>query len=235
MRQIALPLVTRPEPSFDFFVRGSNAWVVEQLLALQPANAPPVGPSAGLFYLWGPTGSGKTHLLSAVATRFQAQGSQVACFSTVHATPWEQDVSAPLPALILLDHCDDLNAAQQHLAFRLFVEAVGQPVTLIAAGRLPPVDLPLREDLRTRLGWGHVLALQPLAEADVRTALYDAAHARGLSLSEDVVHWLLTRHSRDMRHLMAQIDRLDAYALAHQRAVTLPLLKLMLSEESSVL
>ena len=40
-----------------------------------------------------------------------------------------------------------------------------------AAGRLPPVDLPLRDDLRTRLAWGHVFALQSLGEGETRAAL----------------------------------------------------------------
>ena len=60
------------------------------------------------------------------------------------------------------------DAAQQHAAFTLFVEAASRAA---ARGRrcarrqtLPPVDLPVREDLRTRLGWGPVHALQPLAE-----------------------------------------------------------------------
>ena len=42
-----------------------------------------------------------------------------------------------------------------------------------AAGRLPPVDLPLRDDLRTRLAWGHVFALQMLREGETRAALLE--------------------------------------------------------------
>ena len=41
----------------------------------------------------------------------------------------------------------------------------------------------------------------------------------------------LTRFARDLKHLMSQLDRLDAYALTQQRAITVPLLRRMIDEE----
>jgi len=96
---------------------------------------------------------------------------------------------------------------------------------------VPPVDLPLREDLRTRLGWGHVFAIQPLTEPEVRAALRREADRRGVFISDDVMDYLLTRFARDLKHLMAQLERLDEFSLATKRAITVPLLKQMLSEE----
>jgi DnaA family protein len=46
------------------------------------------------------------------------------------------------------------------------------------------------------------------------------------------MNYLLTRFERDLKHLMRQLDRLDEFALAHKRGVTVPLLKQMLAEES---
>ena len=98
---------------------------------------------------------------------------------------------------------------------------------------MPPVDLPLREDLRTRIGWGHVFALESLREPEVRAALRREADRRGVFLSDDVMDYLLTRFARDLKHLMAQLDRLDEFSLASKRAITVPLLKQMLSEDRS--
>ena len=114
----------------------------------------------------------------------------------------------------------------------LFVEAAAHRVQIVAAGRLPPVDLPLREDLRTRLGWGPVFALQPLTDDEVRGALQREAARRSLVLSDEVTGYLLTRCTRDLAHLMQLLDRLDAFALAQRRALTVPLLRQMLSEEA---
>ena len=78
-----------------------------------------------------------------------------------------------------------------------------------------------------------MFALQPLAEPEVRAALRREADGRGLFLSDDVMDYLLTRFERDLKHLMAQLDRLDTFSMATQRAITVPMLKLMLAEASA--
>jgi DnaA family protein len=222
MKQIPLALAFDAARTFDTFVPGANRMALQHLSALHAASAP--------VYLWGPSGSGKTHLLQALAQRFQQQGGQVGWFTAGDAPPWPIDESR---ALIVFDGCDRLDADQQQAAFALFVDATSRGIPVAAAGLVPPVDLPLRDDLRTRLGWGHVLALQPLSEAESRAALRREADRRGLFLSDDVMDYLLTRFSRDLKHLMDLFDRLDEFALANKRAITVPLLKRMLSEEGA--
>jgi DnaA family protein len=222
MKQIPLAIGLGTAQSFDSFVPGSNTMALEHLLAMDAAS-PPV-------YLWGPSGSGKTHLLQSLAQRFQQQGGLVAWFGAVDPAPWTADEAA---TLIVFDNCDAFDAEQQQAAFALFVDATTRGTPVGAAGRVPPVDLPLRDDLRTRLGWGHVLAIQPLSEAESRAALRREADRRGLFLSDDVIDHLLTRFTRDMKHLMALLDRLDRFALVNKRAITVPLLKQMLTEEGA--
>ena len=43
---------------------------------------------------------------------------------------------------------------------------------------------------------------------------------------------LLTRFSRDLKHLMGLLDRLDAFSLSTKRAITVPLLRQMLAEDA---
>jgi len=219
MRQIPLPIGTEPLRSFDNFLAGANAPALAHLLALTPASAP--------VYLWGTGGSGKTHLLQAVVQRFQSEGARTASFGASVPAPWPHD---DLRSLIVLDDCERLDPDQQQAAFALFVQAATQGVAVVAAGRVPPVDLAVREDLRTRLGWGHVFALQPLNEPEVRAALRREADQRGVFLSDEVMDHLLTRFARDLKHLMAMLDRLDEFSLATKRAITVPLLKQMLAE-----
>jgi len=45
--------------------------------------------------------------------------------------------------------------------------------------------------------------------------------------------YLLTRFARDLKHLNRMLDALDAYALLHKRAPTLPLLRQMLADDDA--
>jgi DnaA family protein len=219
MKQIPLPIATDAVQSFDSFLPGDNAMALQQLRDVGPGSAP--------VYLWGPQGCGKTHLLKAMALEKQAQGETIGWFGSSDLTPWAFDEAW---SLLVLDGCDEFTAQQQQAAFALFVEVTAHAVPVAAAGRLPPVDLALRDDLRSRLGWGHVLSIQPLSETQSRGALRREADRRGLFLSDEVIDHLLHRYARDLKHLMDQLDRLDEFALIHKRAITVPLLRQMLME-----
>mgnify|MGYP001601502308 CR=1 FL=1 len=80
MRQIPLAIATETPRGFDNFLAGANAAVVAHLGALGPTAAP--------VYLWGPPGSGKSHLLQATARAFQQQGGRVGWFSAADPVPW---------------------------------------------------------------------------------------------------------------------------------------------------
>lgn len=220
MKQIPLAIGFDPLPTFDSFLPGANGAALEHLRRLAMPSAP--------VYLWGPSASGKTHLLRALAHAAQQSGQRVGWFDAGDPVPWALQ---PEWSLVVIDRCDDLDAAAQQAAFALFVEAATEGVQIAAAGRVPPVDLPLRDDLRTRLGWGHVFAMQLLSESETRAALRREGDRRGILLSDEVMNHLLTRFPRDLKHLMRLLDRLDEYALAKARAVTVPLVKSMLAEE----
>lgn len=222
MKQIPLSLGPEPVFSFDNLLPGGNAAALAHLHTLKPGAAP--------VFLWGGVGSGKTHVLRALAGTWQAAGAQVGWYDAQTRLPWELPAH---PSLLLLDDCQDFDAGQQHAAFQLFVEAATLGLAVVATGTAPPVDLVLREDLRTRLGWGPTFALQPLAEPEVRSALRREADRRGIFLSDEVMDYLLTRFARNLKHLMGLLDRLDEFALVHKRAVTVPLLRQMLADQET--
>jgi DnaA family protein len=222
MKQLPLPIVAPATARFETFMSGANAAAVQHLQQLRTPAAP--------VYLWGPSGSGKTHLLRALAEARHERGERVGWFDAAARPPWLME---PGYTLLLLDGCDRYDEAQQASAFGLLVDAQSHGVAWVAAARVPPVDLPLREDLRTRLGWGPVFALQNLPEEQARAVLRRESDRRGIFLSDDVMDYLLTRFARDLSHLMALLDRLDGFALSEHRSVTVPLLKKMLSEQDA--
>ncbi|MBA4177770.1 MAG: DnaA regulatory inactivator Hda [Leptothrix sp. (in: Bacteria)] len=222
MKQIPLPIGPLPEPTFENFLPGGNAAALDHLRALVTPAAP--------VYLWGSGGSGKSHLLRGLAASCQAQGQRAGWFDASARQPW---VFSPDWSLVVIDRCDALDTDAQQAAFTLFIEAAAHGVQVAAAGRLPPVDLPLRDDLRTRLGWGHVFALQPLPDAETRAALRREGDRRGILLSDELMDHLLTHFPRDLGHLMQLFDRLDTFSLARSRRLSVPLLRQMLSEEAT--
>ena len=227
MRQIPLPIGIRLPPNFESFLPGHNAAALAQLIELLQQYSE--GGAVPPIYLWGPAGSGKSHLLRSLAGHFRSEGSEVACFDAAAALPWPLDDAV---ALTVLDDCEAYDNARQQAAFALFADASARGGLVAAAGRLPPVDLPLREDLRSRLGWGHVIALLPLADDEVAMMLTEEAARRGLKLPKDMTTYLLTHRARDPKSMMQLLDRIDEFALQHKRAPTVPMLRQMLADET---
>jgi DnaA-homolog protein len=223
MKQIALDIGLSNGPSLHNFCAGPNTAAVQHMALWASAsdnNRSPVP-----TYFWGPSGSGKSHLLKAAREALREQGARVG---------WLDASSMVMPefdehwAAVVLDDVHLYTAEQQHTAFNWFVNAQTHQRPVLAAGEFPPADLKLRDDLRTRLGWGHIYALQLLTEAERRGVLRQAADARGVFLSDEVMDFMLTRFSRDLGSLMELLDLLDGYSLQTQRAITIPLIKSMM-------
>ena len=224
MKQLPLDIGLARPPSLATFLAGPNeaAWKHLQLWAGSPTRSPVP------TYLWGAAGSGKTHLLKAVQESLREQGATAGWLDPSIAEPPEFDERW---AVVLMDDVHLYSAVQQHAAFNWFVCAQTFQRAVLAAGLLPPADLKLREDLRTRLGWGHIFELHVLSEPERRAVLRQAADARGVFLSDEVMDFILHRFSRDLGSLMLLLEHLDAYALQTQRAITIPLVKAMLENE----
>jgi DnaA family protein len=224
MKQLPLDIGLARPPSLASFLAGPNeaAWKHLQLWAGSPTRSPVP------TYLWGAGGSGKTHLLRAVEEGLREQGARTGWLDPSIEEPPEFDERW---AVVLMDDVQRYSAVQQHAAFNWFVNAQTLQRGVVAAGLLPPADLRLREDLRTRLGWGHIFELHVLSEPERRSVLRQAADARGVFLSDEVMDFILHRFSRDLGSLMQLLEHLDAYALQAQRAITIPLIKSMLENE----
>ena len=227
MKQIALDIGVSVGPSLANFHPGHNAAALAHLELWMAGRTRSPVPT----YLWGHNGSGKTHLLQAVAHHIEQQGALVGWMDKSTAQP---DEFNPAWEVLLLDDVQTYSAVQQHMAFNWFVNAAtpgaARQPWVLAAGCIPPQDLPLREDLRTRLGWGHVFHLQLLDDDQRREVLLKHSKALGMHLGNDLLDYLLSRFSRDLGHLIDLLEQLDNYALQTQRPLTIPLLRAMLDE-----
>ena len=219
-RQIPLDLFEPPAPTLENFVPGANVEVVAALRDVLAARGPQ------FVHIWGAMGSGRSHLLTAVARacRQSAQGDAVQGVPSF----------ATECRLYVVDDVHRLDETGQAALFALQNEIRQHAATnLVTSANLPPAQLRLRDDVRTRLAWGLVFALRPIAQSDQATALLAYARARGARVDEDLVAYMLTRLPRDMRTLVSVLDALDSYALARRRALTVPLLREWLQQVSA--
>jgi DnaA family protein len=222
MRQLLLDLDAEKPQTLETFVVGQNAELLQ--LLQQFAQRAQALPRERFVYIWGEPGAGKSHLLHALAADDTRQLSA--------ASPASAFRFDPRVKLYLLDDCERLRAAAQVAAFNLYNEVKESGALLVASGATAPAGLALREDLRTRLGWGLIYQVHGLSDEEKIAALTQAAQARGMSISPGVLPYLITHFRRDMRSLSAMLDQLDRYSLETQRPITLPLLRSLLQLES---
>lgn len=197
MKQLLLNIQPPAQPGFDNFIAGQNQEALSSLHAVLHGQAP-----TRFVYLWGHTGSGKTHLLLAA----QAAGAHIA--DDVH----------------LLDD------ESQIVLFDTFNQIKAQGGVLITAGSHAPTQMGLRNDLATRLAWGLVYQLQPLSDEEKALALRTHALNRGIRLPEEVISYCLRHLRRDLQTQMAVLDALDEWSLSTKKPVTVPMLKTMLQQ-----
>lgn len=218
MKQLLLDLTAHAPPSFGNFVTGTNAELVAALTAVACAE-----PGERFIYCWGIPGSGRSHLLAAVVAH-AASATRKALLLRAPLGADNLDAVDP-ESLLALDDVELLDRASQHSLFNLYNRMRASSGALVACGPLAPAGLTVREDLATRLAWGLVFEVHALTDDDKTLAMHEHAAARGFRLPHDVCEYALRHGQRDLPSLIALVDRLDRYSLETHRAVTLPLVR----------
>jgi DnaA family protein len=171
------------------------------------------GFSRGIVSLWGPPGSGKTHVLKAWAARVGAAESL-----------------ENAGGLLALDDLDKLDAAGQEKLF-FWLNGEGLKGGLVVTSGRPVVDLKgVVADVRSRLSAGRAVELSPPIEQELRPLALKWAAERQVELPPAVVDFILARAERSVPVLRAVLERLDRLGLEEKRAVTVPLAKRVLGE-----
>lgn len=219
MQQLLLNLLPEPTPSLSQFMPGDNAELLEALQSW--LDTPPTYPG-NLFVVWGGEGVGKSFLGRCLT----ANG-----FAPLPLD--EQSLAAPQIGW-LLDDAQTLDAPGQQNLFRHLIHlAQTNDRLFVTLDASPDMQQSLREDVRTRLGAGHIYRLTPLDETQQRLLLAQRAQQRGWQLTQDVLDTLYQRAPRDLSSLARLVERLDQLSLEQKRRITLPLLRTALTESNA--
>jgi len=221
LEQLVFELAAPEPPRMANFLPGRNR---ELLAALTRFAGGEMGETG--FLLWGASGVGKTHLLCAALALAAEGGASTRFYATPEAAAGEDAVG-----VVGIDQVDKADPGAAARLFTLYNSLRERGGRLLAATRAPLAALPVREDLRTRLGWGLVYEVLPLADEEKAAALATYAAQRGFRLAPEVIDYLLRHGRRDMRTLLATLSALDRLSLAAKRPVTVPLLRQWLEHQ----
>lgn len=216
MRQLALDIRPSAPPSFDSFVPGENGELLARLRVLAKPE------TFDAIYVWGDTGSGRSHMLQATRSAAEQAGRPLVFRNGAEVS---DDLPLPPGGLLLVDDVQAASAEGQIALFRAYNTARLIGLAMLICGDAPPLQLALREDLRTRIGQSLIYQVQPLNDDEKAEFLARHAKSRGLSLEPELIAYLLRHGRRDLHSLMAVLDAVDETTLVHKRPVTLPLLR----------
>ncbi len=217
MSQLLLDIVPAWQPTLDKFVAGRNLELLSALRHALGGNG-----SERCFYVWGEAGSGKSHLLQACVR---------AASDARRSASYAQGSVPQFAEVVAVDDVERLDDAAQIGLFNLYNRMRDSGGMLLVSGAQSPLYLMLRDDLRTRLGWGLVYQVHGLSDEEKAQALAQHAQSRGFALPQEVTQYLLRHGRRDLPSLVAALDALDEHSLRLHRAPSVPLLKEILQRE----
>jgi DnaA-homolog protein len=209
--QLALDLLLDPTPSLDNFIIGSNSELLGHLRT----------PPSRSIFIWGESGSGKTHLLKAIAHQHGRYAS---------ADEFPIVDTANLPKALCIDDLEGIKPENLDALFSLQnAYRLASNKLLLIASRIAPKaitgHLSARDDVSSRLAWGLTLQVKELSDEHKLQAIAAFFEHRGTEISADVIPYLLTRHSRNIKDLANLADSIDRYAFSQKRALTLALVR----------
>lgn len=228
MSQLALPLKLADYAVFESFHPAGNETTVAALERLAASGD-------GGAWIWGSSGTGKTHLLQAVCAGAGDTAMYLPLADLEQADPALVD-GLEERAVICIDDVERVagDPGWERALFRLYNALAEQGRGLIVASTASPRESGFSlADLDSRLKQLPVFRLNALDDADRAAALRLRARHRGLDLPPDTAGYLLKRSRRDMKSLYALLDTLDSAALSQQRRLTVPFVRTVLLDAGS--
>lgn len=235
--QLKFPYPIDRDDSFDTFIldekNGDTVRLCEAFVSGEEGQ-----PSS--LVLYGPRGSGKTHLLGAMGAlaketinesaalyldcdKLNEKVSRLKTYGELKAYLESYEKAAFL-ALDNLDAVSGISEAEEQV-FHLYNAVTQSGGRFSAALTATPSTWRFLDELATRLLWGQVLELKPVGDDQRGKVLEKMARDSGMTLPGNVAAWLITRIDRDPESQREALARIDLYSLEKGRKVSIQLIR----------
>lgn len=226
-KQEALAFKIDDEGSFDTYVVGQNQLLLDSLTKAVAMK------KHEFFYIFGPTGCGKSHLLTALYRSVKMQFLDayyldLNIVANLGTEPFYYNSSL----LNVLDNVeavagnDDLELGLFSFYNRWLDHRSG---VLIASATVTAGSIAFnRKDLNSRMQSGISFNVTPLSDGDCANALMLRANKRGINMPKNVAHFLVKHCNRNMSNLISVLDKLDKASMQEQHFLTIPFIKKIL-------
>ena len=232
-----------PKYSFDnFVIGGSNRFAHAAAVAVAEAPAKAYNP----LFIYGESGLGKTHLLHAIGHYAESlyPGIRVRYVSSEEFTNDFINSIANNRAsvfqsryreidILLIDDIQFLQGkdSTQEAFFHTFNTLHDHNKQLVITSDLPPKHLTGFEDrMRSRFEWGLITDVQA-PDLETRIAiLRKKAQSEKLQIGNDILEYMATKVSSNIRELEGTLIRVTAFASLNKQAVDLALVQTVLKD-----
>jgi chromosomal replication initiator protein len=232
-----------PRYTFETFVKGTSnqfALAASQRVAETPAR------SYNPLFIYGSAGLGKTHLLHAIGhyvrqnyTHYQVRYVSTETFLNEYVDGIRNNTIASFKRryreidVLLIDDIQFMEGKEglQEEFFHTFNSLHGaNKQIVISSDRVPDAIPTLEERLRGRFKWGLITDIQP-PDLETRLAiLRNKAEREPTPLAPEVLEFIATHITTNIRELEGALIRVSAYASLNRVGVTVPLAEQLLSD-----
>lgn len=174
------------------------------------------------IYLWGPSAAGKTHILIATVKKFINLNKEIIDLSLFGD---KDTFNLGAVDLFFLDDIERANDEIQNNLFNVFNMSENEKATIFITGNLPPNQMLLRADLRTRLSQCLVLNLKELKDDEKKDVLLKRSNFMGINLKLEVIDYLVKNYNRNMHELIKLIEKIDTESIIQKKRITIPFVK----------
>ena len=217
MNQLGLPISLNSSMLLENFVANEELLrLINQLFLNQKSSE---------LYIYGASGSGKTHVLQGAVLKSLADDKNALYIDCSDSLPEHLVEFIDQISLISFDNVHLIAKENEEIFFDLFNRARQSKVNILVSGDSLPVELRVMKDIKTRLSLTAVFKLEELNDELTVMVIDSQMIERNLKIDPKVYKYLFKNVSRDLKKLLSTLDDLDQASLQSKKPISIPFVR----------